>query len=404
MADITTYVLAGYDKESAFADELAVYAKRSDVKIIRPQEGVSFKKALEEIKPPADIIIACHGGEHGTFQWKEHFSFHYDTLFKDMPQEGIGAVISTGCFGEMAQFGTHIPPGTLVMSLVGQKVPSWGGNDASGVRFAFETQGITDPVRLVLKSLDAVDIYQNGLEAATYNAKHKHDGVAHVDANLGHILPQVITIGGTPPLVIDMAKETDALLQHGPEGKINRTAFADAIRMVQDTFDAHGSRHAEHKLDKHIAYVAELMLEGKSPKNMLWDDVKIQRALAIAYLEKNGDLTRDIAHAKAPYPAPQAQPDPTPTAPTLPPLPLSPSPEEIRLQLLLKQFGVLGVPEQRLPSPSAAPDLLPIEARLEKPQSIRMEVVPCDHTEPLSPTYVAVHSTGPQKSSGHSMA
>ncbi len=148
---IKTYVLIGDDQLGC--DEL--YSKRKDVVILRASDCLSIADTLAKVQTPANIIVQCHGARNGTFTWlKGEAQPSYADLFKALPRTGILSVTFGSCFGataKEAEMMKYAPPGTLVQSLTGAKTVGWTHHTK---KFAVETEGLTEPIDLILKAFD----------------------------------------------------------------------------------------------------------------------------------------------------------------------------------------------------------------------------------------------------------
>jgi hypothetical protein len=324
---IKTYVLVGPDPNPANhfnAESAAAYAKHNDYTIIRYDDlrYKNFAQAMAAIKPPANVVLQCHGQEDGTFLWQTNGKTQplpYDEFFSRLPRAGIPAVTIDSCFGGSAESMRTLakaPPGTLVFSATSDKSVSTLDNILPYIQ---ETNRVTTPIARYLKILDNFNPKTFFLEANTENRE------GSIDPN--QALPHVIGIGGHPPQIIDLDHLYPSL-----KGKQSDPAYARAVKQVQSLFDTNNHRiakdgshyqggslgpAAEQALHRQIADIADRLAHGQpmpsvaQPSNMQIthmsedytmspDERRIVYAITAAYLDKSGQLQQRIENAKHP--------------------------------------------------------------------------------------------------------
>jgi hypothetical protein len=361
-----TYVLAGDDHNGALTDTVEAYKKDKNVVVLSASDYPSIDDAVKQIKPPANIVIACHGEAYergnatGTFAWAKHDEIgpEYGQLFSQLPG-GIGTITVLSCYGETAlDMLQDMPAGTVLQSLIGMNAPNLAG---FAEMFQEETVKSTDPNSLILEALDNID--------ATYIDKvrrYTSDDGKVIPLSRGDLLPQIIGIGGNPPIEIDLDKQSGGL---GSQITQNPTAFKDAISLVKKHFDTkttfamfdaledtgvswqefeaskegsperkaletklldglrkkfpdadaiitekNGMRFfnklvyqhkhdPQHDLEDKITAVAEKIKNGEpialdKDGNPDFDELRIRRALGVAYLKTSGEMDKLIEQAK----------------------------------------------------------------------------------------------------------
>jgi len=297
---IKTYVLIGDNIEMVYAQ----YSIRGDVTIIRAKPKQSIEDAVKGIETPANILLAAHGGQDGTFGWNKNERLPYARLFAALPREGIASVTLSSCYGGTAisdSFLEVAPAGMLVQSMVGARNLN-SGNLAFD--FISETKNETNPVTLFLKTLDNFDPkeYKNYIE---YWDK-KRGGRS--DSNPENALPHIIGMGGKPPqriyLELVAAEINSRIITDTHED-----AWKKSIKRVVDTFETQHiylqnpdgqmlvqdlGPEAEIKLDDDIERIAGMLrrgekLGGKTPIERA-ENKRIAYALTAAFLDESGTL------------------------------------------------------------------------------------------------------------------
>lgn len=306
---VKTYVLIGHDQKDADA----IYSQH-DVTILRPKPGQSMWDLVQEanIQTPANVILQAHSEKAGHFQWNKNEGVSYKDLFSALPRSGIISVTLGSCFAGSVVKETMLealPPGTILQTMTGRQTENL--NSAS-LKFAAETEGLTKPTDLYLIALDNFNpqYFKDYFEARNKNYAYQ----AYADPNKA--LPEIMGLGGSPPLVFDLNDEMDKLSQ-----KVDKIALEKAIQRVQTLFDtkrgyaAEGDvssfdiekvnnglgAEAETALDGQIRTVAKQLMRGEKPDGKTLESVENKRiALAItaAYLDESGLLGQAIDEQK----------------------------------------------------------------------------------------------------------
>jgi hypothetical protein len=318
-----TYVLEGFDHNSAFKDANGIYAQDPNVVVIQSHPGQSIKEAVGQIKGPANIILDCHGNEDGTFRWdKDGKAVTYAELFAALPREGIESVTLGSCYGESAEKEKILkaaPLGTIVQSMIGAH--SIGDNNFI-TQFAenITAHKTTNSTALFLESLAVFkpEEYKAGLEA--YNADNK----TTFDANPEHSLPHMLGVGGGKSIDLETemsrvvhkdasfnasawqtcVEEVHEIFESSSTGKIVSTVkpaqssgWLDSAATKIASFMSAGDNVSEHTSDKsNIDAVAKQMQSGQMPEGAA--EKRIAYALTAAYLDKSGELEQQIEVAK----------------------------------------------------------------------------------------------------------
>lgn len=231
---ITTYVLVGDDHNGAFKGAVEGYSKQPNVVILRPADYPTIDAAIAAIKTPANLVIACHGLEDGSFTWnqnapteKEGYPAYSDLYHQLTVQEktDIPICVNLACFGETGLDSKALydaPPGMVVYSMIGN-TPNAG---QFITLFQRESSNLSDPTALMLEALDNLNPqYHRDIKDNKLN-----DGLDAFKA-----LPTVIGIGGDSPVLIDLKHRSDDLTY---TQESNPDAFKQAVRLVKDHFDA----------------------------------------------------------------------------------------------------------------------------------------------------------------------
>jgi hypothetical protein len=359
-----TYVLAGFDHNNALTDTVEAYKKNKNVVVLSASDYPSIDDAVKQIKPPANIVIACHGGKDGTFDWSkdEEISPYYSDVFKTLTTNStsdVGTITVLSCYGETAlDMLQDVPAGTVLQSLIGMNAP----NLSTFIEpFQTETVKSTDPTSLILEALDNIDpAYRDKL------SKFKNGGEEIIPLPRGDLLPQIIGIGGKPPIEIDLDKQSGGLTSQITQ---NPKAFKEAISLVKKHFDTdttlaisdaledlgvsqkelesakdgspeskaletklldglrkkfpdaseiiteknanrffnklirHHEQEPKYNLEDKIDVIAEKIKNGEpialdKDGNPDFDELRIRRALGVAYLKTSGEMDKLIEQAK----------------------------------------------------------------------------------------------------------
>ena len=306
---VKTYVLIGHDQKDADA----IYSQH-DVTILRPKLGQSMQDLIQEanIQPPANVILQAHSDRPGHFQWNENEGVNYKDLFSALPRSGILSVTLGSCFAGSVVKETMLealPPGTILQTMTGRQTENLS---SASLKFAAETEGLTNPTDLYLKALDNFNPQQfkDFFEARNKNYHYQ----AYADPNKA--LPEIMGLGGSQALVFNLNDEMDKLSQ-----KVDKVALEKAIQRVQTRFDtARGyardgnvfkldlekinnglGAEAETAVDGQIRTVAKQLMRGEKPDGKTVESVENKRiALAItaAYLDESGLLSQAIDEQK----------------------------------------------------------------------------------------------------------
>ena len=368
----TTYVLAGDDPTDAFKTTVEHYKQQKNVVVLTASDFPSLDDAIKHIKPPANIVIACHGQVNendvptGTIRWNkgEHRGPYYDELFEKITAaapKDVGAISVLSCNGEIAfEDLSSIPHGTVLQVIAGAKASS---NTYFNNAFQEETSKTNDPATLAIEMLDNVDpVNYQKLLAIRQELGTKTPELDKPE----NLLPLIIGIGGNPPVVINLDETSEKLVQ---SSHTHPHEYKQAIKLVQahfDTdkdivrlevlkqdfganlkdFDGHVSeqkkgeltelivaklkekfpgdadkidassagkyfdklvsmreRDAQHVLEQKITAVAEKIKHGEpialdKDGHPDFDELRIRRALGVAYLKTSGELDKLVEQAK----------------------------------------------------------------------------------------------------------
>lgn len=311
---VKTYVLVGYDHNDAFDESVQQWTKRAkekgDVELLYAQPGESMAHLASRIKEkPAHLIWAAHGDSDGSFQWNKEKSYGYDELFCKLPRTGIDLVMIGGCYGELALLGMNgLPDGTILQARNGRKVLGWGGSRDRMSKEISSHPEITS-LSIMLEALDNVDpyLYQKWHEDKVKRdpqAAYKKGMPATLDPN--DVLPQLIGIGGTPPITLDLDEQMKTLSRHGQTGcfiKAHRPAFKRAIADVKRHFDVNQGDGTVWdvlsdiginplSMDKAVDAVATKLEAGADTREFTLKEKRIGYALTIALLHESGEIAR----------------------------------------------------------------------------------------------------------------
>lgn len=298
-----TYIIAGDDAgQENFDDFTRKMAGRPDVVIIRPKPGESLAKAVENahMQTPANVIIACHGGQDGTITWnKGGTPVAYDALFAALPKQGIGFIANLACFGGSAEQQTaHLPKGCVLFSMAGKTVSL---DDYNG---AITRLKELNPTNIVIAGLGA---FNHTTIEAQLNSTPGNRGALTANDTVSH----TISIGGGAPINLD--RELGGLSQTGAQHTLDPAAFDASLQRVKQYFDASHLSLLSNKtpeptilqrlkgekpvseLEAQINAVAEKIKHGESLSTDA--ERRIGYALTVAYLDQTGELSRRSAQA-----------------------------------------------------------------------------------------------------------
>jgi hypothetical protein len=234
---IKTYVLAGHDDNEAYKIELSELMTRKgrDVEIIRAQPGETLQQAMRKIHPPANVLLAAHGGANGSFTWNEDETCYYSSLFKALPREGIDAVFVTGCYSETSVNDIrHVPAGTVVVPFVGAKSPTY---NYTGIMWARETRNeLLEPETAILEMYDNLP----ASKFAEWNRESNAERMwGNRTTNPLDIIPTLVGIGGRSSQIINLKDEITRLSVQGP-ALLQSDAFQHAMHKVSARFEVRG--------------------------------------------------------------------------------------------------------------------------------------------------------------------
>ena len=335
---VTTYVLAGYDWNGAFKTPMTFWRasvqEKKDVVILYPKPNQTMQQIAAQIKPPANIIVECHGGSDGSFGWGKDSAYYYADLFQALPRKGIQSVTINGCYSGSALDNLQgLPDGTILQSRTGAKVAGWGG---ANWRFAKEVASYKEitPLSIMLEALDATDpaIWKKEeaennawIKAHPQEAKKEHLEIENINPN--DVLPHTIGIGGHPPILLDLNQQMVALSAAAKAQRLDQKQFQRAIDQVKEHFDPNngaGERPdgirawigdttgiyfgRKNKLDEHIDAVAAKLKAGADTSKFTLEEKRIAYALTIANLYDTGAMQNMVS--KAAHPAPPPPPPP----------------------------------------------------------------------------------------------
>lgn len=302
MAD-RTYILVGDDWNGAFESFVTQIAKNPNVSIIRPTPGQTVSDAIRaaNIEVPANIIIACHGGEDGTFVWNkddpkdsgiiktgsgagdwqadptynQKYLPRYGDAFAALPRSGIDLISVTGCYGGTAIQSADVPSGAVVYSMVGSSTVG-----VSGIQdFLIKNPTLSAIPSLVAAfgSMDAETVRAIAYWEKEYSAK--------VEVQRSEMLPWGVSVGGEHGQLISLGREFSLLQSAAKNGKLDQAAFQRAVQMVHENFDLAHNNAAN--ISGSIDNIAQKILRGDTLSAV---DERVGLALTTAYLETSGRL------------------------------------------------------------------------------------------------------------------
>ncbi len=306
----------------------------------------------------------------GTFTWNksEDLGPSYKDFFSQLKTDGsqtIGTISVLSCYGGTAlEMLEYLPSGTILQSLVSAEVENLG---LFGEEFQTETIGINDPTSLILEALDNVNpaklnnlakvmgesgsiistadylpniigiggtppkqIYLEDLEKTLgsnghVNKRDFNDAIKmvskHFDLDESKLVAELLDKLGTDFKTLERASQSGAagyrfeqdtlekLKEHFPKDaeKINEeTGKAYLDRLINEIEET-----AQKELENKIKAIATKMKNGEPIEldidgNPDFDELRIRRALGVAYLKTSGELDKMIEQAKQPA-QPQAE-------------------------------------------------------------------------------------------------
>ena len=290
------YVLAGYDEAGSFNERISYWKKRAhdvgDVEIIYPSGPTeSMAHLASRIKPPANILLECHGGGDGNFTWgKEQYSPFYHELFKELPRQGIVSVTVEGCCGESAMFMMQgLPKGTLLQARVSAKISGVGGSVGGEIAKEITSYKEITPLSIILEELDG-----------TVPSHYIDWGYTN---NPNNVLPHTIGIGGHPPLTLDLNQKVAELAARGKSGKLDVAKLQQAVGQVKQHFDVVDDSANifketflfagdQQKLNRLIDDVAQKLAKGADTRKFSLDEKRVAYGITIANLYGTGEMAQ----------------------------------------------------------------------------------------------------------------
>jgi hypothetical protein len=283
------YVLAGYDETGSFDERISYWKKRAhdkgDVEIIYPSgPNESMAHLASRIKPPANILLECHGGGDGNFTWGDNqFPFYYE-LFNELPRQGIISVTVEGCCGESAiSMMQGLPDGTLLQARVSSKISGAGGSVGGEIAKEITSYEEITPLSIILEELDG-----------TVPSHYIDWGYT---ANPNNVLPHTIGIGGHPPITLDLNQKMAELSTQAKMGRLDISKFQQAMMQVKQHFDplddsSHASPSQSERIavDHSINSVAHKLAAGEDTNLFTIEEKRIAYALTITNLYNSGEM------------------------------------------------------------------------------------------------------------------
>lgn len=308
------YVLVGHDHNNAFEGMVKALEERGkikgDVVILRAKPDQTISDLTKTIKGPANVMVAAHGEKDATFEWNNGQKLPYANLFHALPRTGVSSVIIAGCYGEsakIAEAGRELPVGAVLQSVVGSKVPGWS---TALTQYGTELGQLPELNRsaLLIEALDNTDPQASVKLAKAYDAAQRMKnplykfGQGIADYKASDVLPHTISIGGKPPIALDLDIEL-ANLSGRMNDKARQDTFRQAVKYVRERFDANAGEGTgnEIKLQARIEAVAYKLGHGTNTEKLSLEEKRIGYAITAAYLEGSGEMDRVIAqeHARA---------------------------------------------------------------------------------------------------------
>lgn len=293
---VTTYALIG----NRMDPENNNLILRGDCEFICADPALSLKEQFETLKMPANLILAAHGGDDGTFEWADdEHSPTYRAFFEALPQKGIYSILINGCFGgTVMDAAPYAPPGAIIHTAA--SASNIGLISYQWLRVEGDTTSAIDTY------IENLDNFHPDYTKAMKHLNRSDKRRDNTDADKA--LPHVIAIGGEKGRVIDLDQTYSDLAAH--PSIIDAQAMFRARDRIQSRFDTHqyhfnpktkqdqyayGSSKDEYKLMEKISNVAERLFLGHAPRS--FEERRIALALTAAYLEETGDIAKAVRHA-----------------------------------------------------------------------------------------------------------
>ena len=297
------YVLVGHDYNNAFKGMVDALRRRAetkgDVELIYPDPKKTLAQSLSGLKPPANILIAAHGGTDATFTWNNGQNLPYSIAFAALPRKGISSVTISGCYGETSQqMAEDLPSGTVLQSLVGSRVPGWAGPLAQFGQELVARPNLTQTT-LLLEALDNTDPnvsmqYAKQYESSKDNPFHKLGVRLFNPYKPSEVLPHTISIGGEKHSTLELDVEVMNLMGRNHASPEARDHFTQSVRMVQDYFDTKAGSATtgnETALRARIAAVGKKLGDGQTDVTKFsLEEKRIAYAITAAHLSISGEL------------------------------------------------------------------------------------------------------------------
>jgi hypothetical protein len=198
----------------------------------------------------------------------------------------------------MAQDHAHtLPPGTILQSLVGKEVVGFNHSIGEFAADIFSPEKSTR-VAVLLESLDNVDPQLFPQWAAEINAR-EGENVIQMDAS--KVLPHIISIGGNPPIQLDMEGELASLSERARNGTLDAAVFDASVAMVQQYFDGDAGVDTgavgNVNVDMAVDAVADKLRAGVDPATFSLEEKRMAYAITIAHMENSGALNTMVEQA-----------------------------------------------------------------------------------------------------------
>ena len=199
-----TYILLGDGFDNILHNGELEAAQRSGAVIIKAGNYKSLEDAVSAINTPANVILAAHEANNGTFRWRgDQIPPPYSELFSALPKKGVDSVTLESCYGGTGQserFLKVAPAGTVIQSMVG---PTVTGTGNFVINFTKNIHGYTNPTDLFISALatfhpkehrDAKIFWNTHDETGKLNPGHPL--IDHDDINPLTAMPHIIGFGG----------------------------------------------------------------------------------------------------------------------------------------------------------------------------------------------------------------
>ena len=282
---VTTYVLAGFDHNGAFKDTMDFFADKPNVVIVHPKPNEPIVQTLvrAHITPPANIVIACHGGADGTVDWNKYDPKHpndptaspsYEDIYAALPRQGIGHIAILSCYGGTGITLKSLPSGAIVHSEISRKTEATSDQDLTFT--AVYTEAVIPQIITSLGSLNPYTVHFITRSERKDDAKK----VTRKD-----MLPLDIGIGGKAPQNISLLAQLERLEGAAKQYRLDNVAYGQAVQLVHHYFDI--SHINASGIDDAITRIADKLQQGGSLNE---HEQRVGMAIAAAYLQTSGAL------------------------------------------------------------------------------------------------------------------